>query len=400
MTILPRKITIKIKTNFVGTGFTTTLDEKGPGRLYSLIVRCDNQRTGGILQCLSLQPRAWWRNGWQKIEWDVNNFHVIFNLMFWKLANCNCQVLAERDVRITPICAYLVRVKTALYVWTNHHDSQRTRVCVNQGKLLLHIHTVETAQWIINGQQGDSRVLVGGELSRKTEFNFVLKGHKKVNNILWCVWGEGGNWYDHGRQVRIPLPFQPNSGNGQPLPVANFQFILKYNFVLKAIRERKYYTRGCGSRGCGWSCVCCGGAVWLSGANAPLSNKHKINDVIMTSRSYHVTSTPLLRFSVRTESGVNSTPVKWTVATWTRVKTEASVLIWIADSTADARVGELVFAEPQGPSCSYTSDRPPPDAIMKRVGAPRYSRASRIPTRNNLMGGILRRESRHMPLEA
>ena len=48
----------------------------------------------------------------------------------------------------------------------------------------------------------------------------------------------------------------------------------------------------------------------------------------------------------------------------------------------------------------YPSDRPPPDATMMAVDAPRHGPATRISTKKNQMGGILRRESRHMPIEA
>ena len=53
-----------------------------------------------------------------------------------------------------------------------------------------------------------------------------------------------------------------------------------------------------------------------------------------------------------------------------------------------------------GPPCPYPSDRPPPDATMKRVDAPRHGPAPRLSTTKHPMGGILRRESRHMPIEA
>ena len=46
-----------------------------------------------------------------------------------------------------------------------------------------------------------------------------------------------------------------------------------------------------------------------------------------------------------------------------------------------------------GPSCPYPSNRPPPDATMKRVGAPWYGPVPRISTRKNPMGGILHRRS-------
>ena len=53
-----------------------------------------------------------------------------------------------------------------------------------------------------------------------------------------------------------------------------------------------------------------------------------------------------------------------------------------------------------GQSCPHPSDRVPPYATTKRVGAPQHGPAPRISTRKNPMGGILRRESCHMPIEA
>ena len=71
------------------------------------------------------------------------------------------------------------------------------------------------------------------------------------------------------------------------------------------------------------------------------------------------------------------------------------------DGTHSASVGPSPRQTP-GPSCPYPSDRTPPDATMKRVDArgARHGPAPRISTRKNPMSGILRRESRHMPIEA
>ena len=43
-----------------------------------------------------------------------------------------------------------------------------------------------------------------------------------------------------------------------------------------------------------------------------------------------------------------------------------------------------------GPPCPYPSNGTPPDANMKREGAPRHGPATRISTRKSPMGGILR----------
>ena len=69
------------------------------------------------------------------------------------------------------------------------------------------------------------------------------------------------------------------------------------------------------------------------------------------------------------------------------------------DSTSPA----FVWPSPrqtQGPSCPYPSDRNPPDATMKLVDAPSAWTSPSDLVKKNPMRGILRRESRHMPIEA
>ena len=71
--------------------------------------------------------------------------------------------------------------------------------------------------------------------------------------------------------------------------------------------------------------------------------------------------------------------------------------------TCDCTPSASVWPSPRqtpGPPCPHPPDRTPADASMKRVGAPSAWAAHRHSTRKNPIGGFLRRESRHMPIEA
>ena len=71
----------------------------------------------------------------------------------------------------------------------------------------------------------------------------------------------------------------------------------------------------------------------------------------------------------------------------------------LCDNNPSASVW-LATRQTPGPLCPYPSDRTPPDATTKHADVPWHGPTTRISTRKNPMGGILRSVSRHMLIEA